>query len=460
MVILNTPPTRYTAMAKHFAREIQATLRDDLNRNPIFREFIMVSDPSGAEILFAVLDERKLGEPLANYLNETVVHQISTRLKGRPVAISNRSGARYAVLLKAPPKLPDRIEFPKHLERDHFYLGVDRNGPVKVTPGQLLNVLIGGATRWGKSNFLEGLAFSVINSGHQLYLADPQSSTFSPVWNGVATAPVACSTTEFLTLLDALQMEMQERSALFNVVRKPNGLPVQKLEEYNLYAREALPRIFLMVDEANSYFDSSQVIHPLADIARGGLKFGVHTILAAHNWRAKDVPRSLSAHFATRISFHVDDSTSARVVLDSDSEGQRAMHIKAKGRYILRLAGEPFRVVQAYLAPEDQLVGILVDSRAIPQFDPLTSKERSLAEFVAATDGKLTLNIVMEQGYGQQTARRMLTRWEQRGWAEKNRNQNNARFITDTLKKILTEGQTNNAEIAQHSGEQTGKPYK
>ena len=81
MVILNTPPTRYTAMAKHFAREIQATLRDDLNRNPIFREFIMVSDPSGAEILFAVLDERKLGEPLANYLNETVVHQISTRLK-------------------------------------------------------------------------------------------------------------------------------------------------------------------------------------------------------------------------------------------------------------------------------------------------------------------------------------------------------------------------------------------
>ena len=316
-IATRTQNPRHLSMAKHCAREIQATLRDDLNRNPVFREFIMVTDPSGAEILFAVLDERKLGEPVHNYLNDAVVHQISTRLKGRPVAISNRSGARFAVLLKAPPKLPDQIEFPELLEHNHFYLGVDRGGPVKVGPDQLLNVLIGGATRWGRSNFLEGLAFSVINNGYQLYLADPQSSTFSPIWNSVATVPVAYSTADFLFLLDAVQLEMQERSALFNAVRKPNGMPVQKLTEYNSYAQEALPRIVLMVDEANSYFDNNQVINPLADIARGGLKYGVHTILAAHSWRAKDVPRSLSAHFATRLSFHVDDNTSGKVVLDS-----------------------------------------------------------------------------------------------------------------------------------------------
>ena len=443
MVATSTPPPRHLSMAKHVAREIQATLHDDMNRTPVFREFIMVSDSSGAEILFAVLDERKLGEPLVNYLNETVVHQISTRLKGRPVAISNRSGARYAVLLKAPPKLPDRIEYPNKLERNMFYLGISRSGPVKVTPGQLLDVLIGGATRWGKSNFLEGLSFSVISSGHQLYLADPQSSTFSTVWNGVASAPVASSTGEFLALLDVLQMEMQKRSALFNAVRKPNGLPVQKLEEYNLNAREPLPRIFLMVDEANSYFDNNQVIHPLADIARGGLKFGFHTILAAHNWRAKDVPRSLSAHFATRISFHVDDSTSARVVLDNDSEGQRAMRINARGRYILRLAGEPFRVVQAYLTPEDRLAELLIKAQKdegrknAPRFDPFTEQERGIAEHVIEhTEGKVTLSILREIGVGQGAARRLMSTWEHRGWVQKDPQQGNARFITQQIRNL------------------------
>jgi hypothetical protein len=444
MVATSTPTPRHLSMAKHVAREIQSTLRDDLNRaNPIFKEFIMVSDGNGAEILFAVLDERKLGEPVHNYLNDAVVHQISTRLKGRPVAISNRSGARFAVLLKAPPKLPAQVEFPEQLERDQFYLGVSRDGPVKVGPDQLLNVLAGGATRWGKSNFLEGLAFSVIHCGYQLYLADPQSSTFSPIWNSVAAVPIASSTADFLALLDALRMTMQERSMLFNVVRKPNGMPVQKLTEYNRFAREALPRIFLLVDEANSYFDNHQVVNPLADIARGGLKYGVHTILAAHNWRAKDVPRSLSSHFATRLSFHVDDNTSGKVVLDSDSEGQRAMRIKSRGRYILRLAGEPFRVVQAYLAPEDRLAEILVNVHAgdgegtTPLFDPLTEQEREVAEYVIEnTKGKVTLAILTELGIGQGTARRMMSSWEQRDWVWKDLHQGNARFVTQILRGL------------------------
>ena len=65
--------------------------------------------------------------------------------------------------------------------------------------------------------------------------------------------------------------------------------------------------------------------------ARQSLKYGIHLVIAAHSWRSQDVPRSLSASFATRVSFRVNDDTSAAVVLDIEEKGHKKLRLWFSG---------------------------------------------------------------------------------------------------------------------------------
>src|SRR5512145_1059316 len=371
---------RYLPEAKLVAGRIVTALKD-CNRSPVFREFVLAELRSHV-ILFAVLDELRLGGPVSGYANEDVLHQISTLTGGRRVAFSNSNGARYAALLSKPPALPKLIHYPETFERDVFPLGVSRSGPLDIAVERILNALVAGASRMGKSNFLTGLAYAALTHGHQLYLADPQKNTFAPaVWDGAAAAPVASSKADFLQLLSGIHQEMDRREGLFQGVLKPSGFPAQKLEEYNALAERPLPRTFLIADEANTYLVQRGVVETLADLARQSLKYGIHIILAAHNWRGQDVSRELSAQFATRISFGVNDNTSAGGVMDSHEWGRPAMKLVHPGRGILRLDGGRVQEFQAYLMPEKRLADLLKDGQLLAKHRcPLSDEELDLVK--------------------------------------------------------------------------------
>ena len=141
-----------------------------------------------------------LGEPVSPYFTDEGLHQITTLTRGKRVATSNHNGTRYAVLLSQPPTLPRNIDVPAGLERDIFYLGAGRRSDIRLSAERLLNVLVGGASRSGKSNFELGLAYTALQNGYALYLADPQEITFSPAWGSVTAAPVAASKAQNMPL--------------------------------------------------------------------------------------------------------------------------------------------------------------------------------------------------------------------------------------------------------------------
>jgi hypothetical protein len=105
-----------------------------------------------------------------------------------------------------------------------------------------------------------------------LYLADPEEHTFAPeAWNAIgrslpATAkPVASSSDNLLELLETVKGELERRQTLFhqaatvqNTVR--NGIPPKDLDVYNSVASTPLPRVMLVVDEANSYLNSREAV--------------------------------------------------------------------------------------------------------------------------------------------------------------------------------------------------------
>jgi DNA segregation ATPase FtsK/SpoIIIE-like protein len=206
--------------------------------------------------------------------------------------------------------------------------------------------------------------------------------------------------------------------------------------------------MMLIVDEANSYFDHKELFTLLTDLARRGRKWGLHLVLAGHNWRAKDVPRSLSAMFPTRICFRVTDDTSGAVVLNSRIWGKRAMHLAHPGRGILLMEGH-YQFFQAYHAQEQ-----ITQAEILPPLTPLET--RFVAYALLKLDGKFIVNRLAEafagEGVTSHQVKTLAQAWERRGWLTQPGHATDARRVTPELAEFAGLSRTSAQGAQVHPG--------
>ena len=433
---------RYLPQAAYVAGKMVLALRQR-GLPPVFEKFIL-TETGQAVWLIGVLDTRRIGK-IDPYGSRDTLHQISTLASGLPTIWSNTTGVRYAVLLSGSPELPQVVPYPDAIPPDVQPLGVSLHGPIEASYQQLRNVLVTGTQGSGKSVFLSGLANVALQNGHLVYLADPEQHTFSPeMWERLTGTSVAHDEEGLLEIVDQISAELGRRGELFRNVADRGRLP-NDLDAYNQLVAEPLPRIVLVVDEANDFFDNNAVVDRLTTLARHGRKWGLNIVLAAHNWRAKDVPRGLSGRFPTRIAFRVDDNTSARVVLDDAELGRRAMRLAAPGRGLIRLEGLKPQVFQAYfLSPEQEGNWQEELRRRAPATLPRASfskQERRLIETALTEhEGRVTLATAQEEmGLSEWNARKFVEAWRRRDWLEKDVQRDNAHYITPLLQKIYAD---------------------
>lgn len=444
-----TPPApmrfqrhRYLPQAAYVAGKMVLALRQR-GLPPVFEKFIL-TETGQAVWLIGVLDTRRIGK-IDPYGSRDTLHQISTLASGLPTIWSNTTGVRYAVLLSGNPELPRLVPYPDAIPPDVQPLGMSLHGSINASYQQLRNVLVTGTQGSGKSVFLSGLANVALQNGYLVYLVDPEQHTFSPeMWERLTGTSVAYDEEGLLDIVDQISAELQRRGELFRDVADQGRLP-NDLDAYNQLAAEPLPRIVLVVDEANDFFDNNAVVDRLTTLARHGRKWGLNIILAAHNWRAKDVPRGLSGRFPSRIAFRVDDNTSARVVLDDAQLGRRAMRLSAPGRGLIRMEGLKPQVFQAYfLGPEQearwQTEFRQITPAALPR-PSFSKQERGLIEkALAAYEGRVTLATAQEEmGMSEWNARKLIETWRRRDWLEKDAQRDNAHYITPLLQKIYAD---------------------
>jgi len=437
------PAHRYFAEARYLKGLLCLALTQR-KLAPHFSRFILTETAQHTVWLLAVLDTTKIAR-MEPYLTEGTRHQISTLLEGRPTFVANSRRLCYAILLAGRPSLPTQVLYPETMPADTLPLGVTLRGPVQGTWQMLRNILVTGAQGTGKSSFLVGAANVALRQGAALLLADPEGHTFNPAqWNALTAQPVAQTTAEMGALLEGVQAEIQRRAALYQAAAQ-GGRPPENLPAYNRLGAESLARVVLLADEANDYFDDPEVTRLLAEVARHARKWGVNLILAAHSWRAAEVPRKLSGRFPTRLAFRVADNTSARVVLDDPVLGRQAMQLQHPGQGLLRLPGGLTQVLQTYyLAPaqEARWQAALPPQPAMARMaapEPqLTERERELAQrALAETEGKMTLELLQQWGLGWQAATRLARGWEARGWLAQDPQRGNARYVTETLRQKL-----------------------
>lgn len=425
--------------AQDVAEIIQRVMTEEMRLEPP-SQWWMIQDGQ-FKWLIGVMDVQHLRGSIAKYTTEVVRHQLSTALGGLPVALSNSTGLRYGVLLSGRPKLPKSVMFPGiPNERDTIRFGVGLRGEVAIHAKKIVNMIVGGGQDSGKSTFLRMAAHTARLHGAELYLVDPMAHTFNPdVWNRLAAAEVAGSRSDLLRLLEKVQAEVEVRSALFRQAAK-NGIPPEDIDAFNQDAEELLPRVWLMGDEMNTYLSDKAVQERIADLARVGRKWGVHLILAGHNWRSEDIPRGLSAMFPTRLCLRVADDTSGRVTLDDHRWGRQAMKFKHPGRAVLR-AGT-YQTMQLYQVTPAQemewMANAITDSLSPLPEDEMEIVRRAISE----TEGKMTLGLLADWGMSEWTARILLERYEQRGWLARDQYQGNARYVTEKLKDLVSNHQT------------------
>lgn len=235
---------------------------------------------------------------------------------------------------------------PVHIE---FFPGENWTVPVGMTRDKntfkfhdfekLPHMILGGATRYGKSNFINSMIISLIQSEPEhvrFYLIDLKGGVELCDYENIKQCISIAYEPE--AALVTLKMAYQQMRRLQSKVRK---LGKKNVQEANI--RE---RYFVIVDEVGE-LNPQETVTPeekklkqecqtiMSQIARLGAGLGFRQILATQYPTGDVVPRQCKQNSDAKLSFRVQSGTASKVVLD---ETGAELLPQIKGRAIYQTA--------------------------------------------------------------------------------------------------------------------------
>lgn len=376
--------TAHLPDARRAASVVRHVLRER-NLDPAMVSEFALTRTNGHVWLIALLDVQRSGiGPQERYSHAEVAHQISTALKGKPVFLSNHIGLHYAVLLSDPPGLPENVDYPGW-RKGHVKLGVSLKGPVALSWPDAGNIIVGGMTRFGKTNLLRLITDQGIAEGFSILMIDPNAQFPSLAGHPALLTDMAVTPESAMTVMEKALMVIEERRALYAETRRDN----LDVDSYNALAvGDPLRRVLIVVDEYNSIAAATggpkgAVVKAATLLAWQGLKFGVHLVLAGHEFTREHLG-PLRDHMLTRLCLRVERASISQMVV-----GRRgAEHIETKGRALSNFGQVQIYRIDQFSLPSAQSEA-LSGEPSLPH--GLTQVEADMiATIVAENRGRMT----------------------------------------------------------------------
>lgn len=322
-------------------------------------DFVLETSEHGEDWLFAVMG-RDLGK-VEHYKHSNTLHQISTYINEALnqnttsqvqvyVGISNTTGFRYGILLSPRKPYPEMIELPPDPSPDFCRLGWNRYKEIRISWKHLgmSHIIIGGLTRYGKSNGLRVFALQFIAQGWPIAVFDFQNRTLPQLEDATFKFAFGKDPESCMAGIDKLYAEYIKRENLFkNLGRSQKKYP-DDIFAYNKLTGENLPPIYTLIDEWAELRGAISAEHneKLISISRLAAKYGLFLVMGSQVWN-KDTVGDVGTQADTRICFKVKDWQQSKVV--SGKAGAEAFEVR--GRALTNLWDE----MQFYYVPEYQL---------------------------------------------------------------------------------------------------------
>lgn len=223
------------------------------------------------------------------------------------------------------------------------------------------HLVLGGATRYGKSNFINAVLTSLIRSNPdhvKLYLVDLKGGVeLCDYENAKQTQSIAYEPEEALA---TLQLAYDEMRAMQKRVRA--------LGKKNVQEAGIKERYFIVIDEVGELNPAeaigkadkalkSECQTLMSQIARLGAGLGFRQILATQYPTGDVIPRQCKQNSDAKLSFRVQSATASRVVLDETGAELlpqikgRAIYQTADKREILQTPIISTELIRETLAP-------------------------------------------------------------------------------------------------------------
>ncbi|PID15615.1 cell division protein FtsK [Sporosarcina sp. P34] len=235
---------------------------------------------------------------------------------------------------------------PKQVE---FQAGEDWKVPVGIARDQnafryhdfeqIPHIVLGGATRYGKSNFINCVISSLVHSEPDhtnLFLVDLKGGVEMCDYENIKqTVSIAYEPEEALQTLQAAYHKMRSIQSQLRSMGKKNVQEAGMKDRY-----------FIIVDEVGELNPAEAVTREekqmklacqtlMSQIARLGAGLGFRQILATQYPTGDVIPRQCKQNSDAKLSFRVQSAVASRVVLDS--EGAESLP-QIKGRAIYQTA--------------------------------------------------------------------------------------------------------------------------
>lgn len=210
--------------------------------------------------------------------------------------------------------------------------GVEKTQYLELGKGMAHNCLIVGRIGSGKSTLLHviitGLGIIYSPEEIELYLIDFKKGTEFKTYatNNMPHARVIalqCEREFGLSALQKLEKELDERAKLFNSLTE-GGTPCRDISVYRKIIPKPLPRILLIVDEFQGFFEedddiASKASSILDHLVRQGRVFGIHTILCSQTLvDSRTFIRSFKDQMTIRIALQCSDDDSRLILADDN----------------------------------------------------------------------------------------------------------------------------------------------
>ena len=214
------------------------------------------------------------------------------------------------------------------------------------------HTVVGGASRWGKSNFLNVFITNIIRTYTKNEVCfigcDFKKSDvyyFRKYKNFIGMSE---NKEEFLSQLDYLELRMKERA---EILEKANCRNVIK---YNKNHDKKMSYIIFIIDELIQVVTDSDCKKRLHEIMSKCASYGIYFLLASQDL-TKEVIGRCKMNCSQVVGFHTFDETDSNTLI---GKGQDLQNVTIKGRCKIKNS-EGIREVQTFYIDEDEIEEIL-----------------------------------------------------------------------------------------------------